>query len=176
SVPIRCTSAAKRDRFGRPQIRRKPPFLAKDGGGRGIRTPDRGLSPYNGLANRRLQPLGHPSAQKRELCSRRMQDRVLGQGFECCQRRAWSQPCCGKPCGRAGTVPNSLCSLHIQQRKRRVGYVNNAAREGTGHPTMSGASLRAQVRIGVHIARIAFAWPSHGPTVTDTTPALKAGV
>ncbi len=31
------------------------------GGGRGIRTPDRSLSSYNGLANRRLQPLGHPS-------------------------------------------------------------------------------------------------------------------
>src|SRR5688572_2394365 len=27
----------------------------------GIRTPDRGITPYNGLANRRLQPLGHLS-------------------------------------------------------------------------------------------------------------------
>src|SRR5690348_7933753 len=32
------------------------------GGERGIRTPDRGFSPYNGLANRRLQPLGHLSS------------------------------------------------------------------------------------------------------------------
>src|SRR6266850_2092052 len=32
-------------------------------GGGGIRTPDRVLKPYNGLANRRLQPLGHPSKQ-----------------------------------------------------------------------------------------------------------------
>ena len=32
------------------------------GGERGIRTPDRALRPYNGLANRRLQPLGHLSA------------------------------------------------------------------------------------------------------------------
>jgi hypothetical protein len=31
------------------------------GGEGGIRTPDRGVSPYNGLANRRLQPLGHLS-------------------------------------------------------------------------------------------------------------------
>src|SRR3954471_2953584 len=30
-------------------------------GGGGIRTPDRVLRPYNGLANRRLQPLGHLS-------------------------------------------------------------------------------------------------------------------
>ena len=33
-------------------------FLNGDGG---IRTLDTGLSPYNGLANRRLQPLGHVS-------------------------------------------------------------------------------------------------------------------
>jgi hypothetical protein len=31
------------------------------GGEGGIRTPDTGFSPYNGLANRRLQPLGHLS-------------------------------------------------------------------------------------------------------------------
>src|SRR2546427_6100315 len=31
----------------------------------GIRTPDRGISPYNGLANRRLQPLGHLSNDTR---------------------------------------------------------------------------------------------------------------
>lgn len=34
---------------------------AQDGGDRGIRTLDRALQPYNGLANRRLQPLGHIS-------------------------------------------------------------------------------------------------------------------
>ena len=33
----------------------------KDGGAGGIRTLDRALQPYNGLANRRLQPLGHSS-------------------------------------------------------------------------------------------------------------------
>ena len=33
----------------------------KTGGERGIRTLDTGVSPYNGLANRRLQPLGHLS-------------------------------------------------------------------------------------------------------------------
>ena len=35
------------------------------GGEGGIRPPDRGVSPYNGLANRRLQPLGHLSVQIR---------------------------------------------------------------------------------------------------------------
>ncbi len=35
---------------------------AKVGGEAGIRTLDTGFSPYNGLANRRLQPLGHLTA------------------------------------------------------------------------------------------------------------------
>jgi hypothetical protein len=33
----------------------------KDGGAGGIRTLDTPLQAYNGLANRRLQPLGHSS-------------------------------------------------------------------------------------------------------------------
>src|SRR5437764_5487663 len=33
------------------------------GGAGGIRTLDRALQPYNGLANRRLQPLGHSSVR-----------------------------------------------------------------------------------------------------------------
>ena len=36
--------------------------MHESGGERGIRTLDTGFSPYNGLANRRLQPLGHLSA------------------------------------------------------------------------------------------------------------------
>ena len=36
---------------------------AKAGGEGGIRTLGRGFSPYNGLANRRLQPLGHLTAR-----------------------------------------------------------------------------------------------------------------
>jgi hypothetical protein len=38
--------------------------VKKTGGEGGIRTPDTGVSPYNGLANRRLQPLGHLSAYR----------------------------------------------------------------------------------------------------------------
>src|SRR5258708_14126693 len=42
------------------------------GGERGIRTLDTGVSPYNGLANRRLQPLGHLSGgQENSLPPRR---------------------------------------------------------------------------------------------------------
>ena len=35
--------------------------IPRTGGEGGIRTLDTGVSPYNGLANRRLQPLGHLS-------------------------------------------------------------------------------------------------------------------
>ena len=35
--------------------------IVRTGGEGGIRTLDTGVSPYNGLANRRLQPLGHLS-------------------------------------------------------------------------------------------------------------------
>src|SRR5688572_30774295 len=49
-------------RWVSPNVSRPPPvpdgFFNGDGG---IRTLDTGLSPYNGLANRRLQPLGHVS-------------------------------------------------------------------------------------------------------------------
>lgn len=37
-------------------------FKIKIGGDRGIRTPDKTLQSYNGLANRRVQPLCHVSA------------------------------------------------------------------------------------------------------------------
>src|SRR6188474_659948 len=37
---------------------------AKAGGEAGIRTLGTGFSPYNGLANRRLQPLGHLTATR----------------------------------------------------------------------------------------------------------------
>ena len=37
-------------------------FLFETGGEGGIRTPGTGFSQHNGLANRRLKPLGHLSA------------------------------------------------------------------------------------------------------------------
>jgi hypothetical protein len=39
------------------------------GGDGGIRTLDRALQPYNGLANRRLQPLGHVSVVRNQALS-----------------------------------------------------------------------------------------------------------
>ena len=46
------------------QKRKKKQRVARIfGGAGGIRTLDRALQPYNGLANRRLQPLGHDSSE-----------------------------------------------------------------------------------------------------------------
>ena len=45
------------------------------GGDGGIRTLDRALQPYNGLANRRLQPLGHISAVINQTLSAQSQPR-----------------------------------------------------------------------------------------------------
>jgi hypothetical protein len=60
---------------------------AKTGGAGGIRTLDRALQPYNGLANRRLQPLGHSSitadmpdagaSRKRQISGRRIPDGLM---------------------------------------------------------------------------------------------------
>ena len=45
---------------------------AKVGGEAGIRTLGRGLSPYNGLANRRLRPLGHLTADLQVYLTQRL--------------------------------------------------------------------------------------------------------
>src|SRR5215472_9402470 len=50
---------------------RQSKALLNYGGERGIRTLDTGVSPYNGLANRRLQPLGHLSAYRIQRFPRR---------------------------------------------------------------------------------------------------------
>ena len=60
------------------------------GGAGGIRTLDRALQPYNGLANRRLQPLGHSSitadmpdagaSRKRQISGWRIPDDLMTAG------------------------------------------------------------------------------------------------
>src|SRR3954464_4001044 len=55
------------------QVEKNSPGKSRGGwskrlnGEAGIRTPDTGLTPYNGLANRRLQPLGHLSKRRYQL-------------------------------------------------------------------------------------------------------------
>ena len=56
-----CGRYMKGGRDLSPAGRVRDKLKRQSGGEGGIRTPDRGVSPYNGLANRRLQPLGHLS-------------------------------------------------------------------------------------------------------------------
>jgi hypothetical protein len=56
-------SAAVPLRSWRSFGRHPSPCGLRGGGDGGIRTLDRALQPYNGLANRRLQPLGHISGK-----------------------------------------------------------------------------------------------------------------
>ena len=67
------------------------------GGDGGIRTLDRALQPYNGLANRRLQPLGHVSdrldmpdvaASRKHGCSKRIVRFVVHVDMETPEVRA----------------------------------------------------------------------------------------
>ena len=61
-TPIGLLSARLRRRGKRPILEKYLLFqLDIPGGDGGIRTLDRPLQAYNGLANRRLQPLGHVS-------------------------------------------------------------------------------------------------------------------
>src|SRR3954454_15254256 len=48
----------------------------------GIRTLDTGLTPYNGLANRRLQPLGHLSGGRGKVSKARREGKPVPVGRE----------------------------------------------------------------------------------------------
>ena len=54
-------------------------FKDRHGGEAGIRTLDTGLSPYNGLANRRLRPLGHLTVETRCLVAEIRATRISTQ-------------------------------------------------------------------------------------------------
>src|SRR5689334_11882837 len=68
-------------------------FSITSGGAGGIRTLDRALQPYNGLANRRLQPLGHSSISADmpdTSASRKRQIQITPRTFRAPERRAHS--------------------------------------------------------------------------------------
>ena len=79
----------------------RPWLPRQDGGAGGIRTLDRALQPYNGLANRRLQPLGHSSvkadmpdagaSRKRQILGCRNRGRFIdGRTLIWALRRVWA--------------------------------------------------------------------------------------
>ena len=84
STELRATPFALQSSGGPPPEARR----AKGGGAGGIRTLDRALQPYNGLANRRLQPLGHSSM--RRICPTR--GRAASDRFQAAQFRVIKRP------------------------------------------------------------------------------------
>jgi hypothetical protein len=87
---------------GTPEAAKFPCEINLNGGDGGIRTLDTAFQPYNGLANRRLQPLGHVSTARQYARQRspikdnigkvaaRRRARGRAPGFFCCRnaRRA----------------------------------------------------------------------------------------
>ena len=119
------------------------------GGDGGIRTLDRALQPYNGLANRRLQPLGHISgkadmpdaeaSRKRQISDQRIPSDLTTQGGGCefpkLERRRPDRSylliliCDGRICGADRAMPPSvffrpakLAGLKAGARHRRIGF------------------------------------------------------
>jgi hypothetical protein len=109
------------------------------GGAGGIRTLDRALQPYNGLANRRLQPLGHSSvkadmpdagaSRKRQICRRSIPVRAS------CSWNATEALAriCGGDAGRSRELESLLCVVdHVRNflrdaaRSRRIGIAFRA--------------------------------------------------
>jgi hypothetical protein len=99
-VELRETPFALRSSGGPPSVARRA-GQAKGGGAGGIRTLDRALQPYNGLANRRLQPLGHSSvkadmpdtgvSRKRQIRGCRIRQPFNGSGIADWDSRSDSQ-------------------------------------------------------------------------------------
>ena len=90
AIPLRsCGASGDTLRLSTSVACHPKPVRAKGGGDGGIRTLDRALQPYNGLANRRLQPLGHISgkadmpdaeaSRKRQISNQRIPSDLMTQ-------------------------------------------------------------------------------------------------
>jgi hypothetical protein len=92
--------------------------MRKDGGDGGIRTLDRALQPYNGLANRRLQPLGHVSVHS--------------------ERSIWTQRfrMCGQVCPSPGAMarPTDGGRLELGADRNRETCISGAPARGLSNP------------------------------------------
>lgn len=107
------------------------------GGAGGIRTLDRALQPYNGLANRRLQPLGH-SSMRADMpdarASRKRQIQVTPGLFG-------GGAAAGVPSGRS-RIPRSSSHRFFSRLRIRFGAGDVAPTKGLG----AGAYIRRHLR------------------------------
>jgi hypothetical protein len=120
------------------------------GGDGGIRTLDRALQPYNGLANRRLQPLGHISAARRDSRPPDMPDarahcktRAQPRGY----RALWAEQNFARVFvrGQVGLSP-------IRERRRPVGF---PALDPTDARTVARQTLVDDAEQAIDLVRIA---------------------
>ena len=104
-----------------------------DGGDAGIRTLDTALGPYNGLANRRLQPLGHVSVKADKHLARTLSEQTGDIG------RDRLPPTQGRP------LSNNGCSRSRRHRADGFGHEQTCEKfEGLNLVSLPERGLRAQ--------------------------------
>ena len=92
------------------------------GGDGGIRTLDRALQPYNGLANRRLQPLGHVSrsSARRDICPTHPPNASARRSsLAWCWRSDWSRGELASPAtdrNKPACAPSSVDAVDVSFR------------------------------------------------------------
>jgi hypothetical protein len=104
-------------------IKKTPKGEFLNGGAGGIRTLDTGLHPYNGLANRRLQPLGHSSIKNANLL----------QGWLVLRLLAYAS---GQPLGHS-----SIKNANLLQGWLVLSLLAYASGQPLGHSSIKNANL-----------------------------------
>lgn len=107
-------------------------FVRHAGGDGGIRTLDRALQPYNGLANRRLQPLGHVSrsSARRDICPTHPPNAsARPSSLAWCWRSDWSRGELASP-----ATDRSEPALRCQQCRRRRASFRPCQTRDSFHP------------------------------------------
>jgi hypothetical protein len=113
-------------------------YIAETAGGDGgIRTLDRALQPYNGLANRRLQPLGHVSGRAEQCPSRDRKARQASSRLRTRPRKLSPLPMSVSEWGEGHTMPRPSPALPPRRqipRSCRSTPCRRAAARGLGPP------------------------------------------
>jgi hypothetical protein len=134
------------------------PDRVSDGGAGGIRTLDRALQPYNGLANRRLQPLGHSSmgadmpdtgaSRKPQIVEHLIQDRLAVPVSRVgCDLRAFCAT------SARNLPPKASCSPSLMLRVQEASVTFTARRRGA--PEVVRSRVRRNSRCDAGEARAA---------------------
>ena len=117
------------------------------GGEAGIRTLGRAFRPYNGLANRRLQPLGHLTAVCKYTYNRHLRKRLDRRTHH----PAWrSQPALHRVTRERRDTNPSESSAALKHVLRDPLTRESAVLKPAGKPTSSSSSTGDHRRVGAH--------------------------